>query len=51
MPDVTPVVPGRSALGRTDREAKRRAEDAADANMLRDRVIAALGSRGPTELG
>ncbi len=45
MPDVTPVVPGRSALSKTDREAKRRAEDAADASMLRDRVIAAFGEQ------
>ncbi len=44
MPDVTPVVPGRSAQAKAD-AAKRRAEDAADASMLRDRVIAAFGTQ------
>ncbi len=44
MPDVTPVVPARAAPGKSD-AAKRRAEDVADANMLRDRVIAAFGAQ------
>ncbi len=43
MPDVTPVVPGRGARG--DAAAKRRAEDEADASLLRDRVTAAFGDQ------
>ncbi len=54
MPDVTPVVPGRSAKAdqkhgaeqsSADAAAKRRADDAADASLLRDRVIAAFGEQ------
>ena len=45
MADVTPVVPGRPALGKADAAAKRRAEDAADASLLLDRVTAAFGDQ------
>ncbi len=45
MADVTPVAPGRSAQGKADASAKRRAEDAADASLLRDRVTAAFGEQ------
>jgi len=45
VPDVTPVTPGRSAQEKADAAAKRRAEDAADASALRDRVTAAFGEQ------
>ena len=45
MADATPVVPGRSGQGQPDATAKRRAEDAADARLLLDRVTAAFGDQ------
>jgi len=45
MADVTPVAHGRSSNGGDASSAKRRAEDAADASLLRDRVTAAFGDQ------